>query len=124
MHREDKGAGVCEHEHTITTVTAGLARTACEQCGMVSISYAGAGAVWSGPAERAADLRAKANSPRPDPVSRPRPRFCSQCDAEAVYISPTGLGCSEHAWEAASRQESFATDFWIPLLIDRSNVTH
>lgn len=109
--------GRCEHTHTVTTFIAGLARTVCETCGKVSIRYLGEGAHWpedqSGPFE---------DGDRPTKRERVATPACKRCHRDAYFITPWGLACSDHAWEAASRQDPLAGDFWIPLLIDRSDI--
>lgn len=120
----EKKTDRCEHTHSVTTFVAGLARSVCESCGKVSIRYLGEGASWpemhpnehqdtgvdTAPAAPATDI-AKRSSP-----------MCKRCQADAYFITPWGLACSEHAWEAASRQDPLSGEFWIPLLIDRSDI--
>lgn len=126
----------CEHQHTVTTITAGLARTVCEACGKVSIRYEGAGAFWpegrktvvGGSAASTASGAEPEAAPQPSSSASPaRPQkkpVCTRCEAAAVYITPWGLACGNHAWEAASMQDPHSDDFWIPLLVDRSNIPH
>lgn len=120
----------CEHRHNVTTITAGLARIVCEQCGRVSIRYEGEGAVWpegseavvSGLATTQAPAAPKA-VPQRAPASTPQKKpVCTRCGVPAVYITPWGLACGDHAWEAASAQDPLSDDFWIPLLVDRSDI--
>lgn len=131
----------CEHLHTITTITAGLARTVCEECGRVSISYERAGALWpDGPEAQAyaghegpedlseipyvsesLDSSAASETARPP---RPKAPICSRCSVTAVYLTPWGLACGDHAWEAASLQDPLSDTFWIPLLVDRTNIAN
>lgn len=106
----------CEHTHTVTTFIAGLARTVCEACGKVSIRYLGEGAHW--PEDTSPDSQEAGVSAE---RSRANPR-CKRCHMDAYFITPWGLACADHAWEAASRQDPLAGDFWIPLLIDRSDI--
>lgn len=132
--RERAGGGRqlrrCGHTHTVTTFIAGLARTVCESCGNVSIRYLGEGASW--PEMQSEDYRdttapgggeetAVTDGESPS-TSPPRKPACKRCRASAYFITPWGLACSDHAWEAASRQDALSGDFWIPLLIDRSDV--
>jgi hypothetical protein len=129
--------GDCKHKHTVTTVTAGLARTVCEACGKVSIQYEGSGAVWpEAPglnAKRAArgarttEEVARPRRAKPDPARQPAqspPPVCTRCDAPAIYLTPWGIACGDHAWQSASLQDPLSDSFWIPLLIDRSNIAH
>ena len=107
----------CEHPHSVTTFIAGLARSVCETCGNVSIRYLGEGAHWPD----------DSSDPTSEPVSNPpnvkRTPVCKRCHEEAYFITPWGLACHDHAWEAASRQDPLSGEFWIPLLIDRTDIT-
>lgn len=127
--------GDCKHKHTVTTVTAGLARTVCEACGKVSIQYEGSGALWpDAPGLRA--KRAAREAGTTEEVARPpaspaaagpapsRPPVCTRCEAPAIYLTPWGIACGDHAWQSASLQDPLSESFWIPLLIDRSNIAH
>ena len=106
---------------------AGLERLVCDTCFHVSLRYHDQGAYWpNSPTE---------NAPPPEPEATEidvdltetlpelKQRRCTACQAEAIYLTPYGIACSKHAWIAASKQESFVADFWIPLLIDRSGAT-
>lgn len=117
----------CSHRATITTVTAGLAREACEDCAWVRISYV----------ERAVHLRPVL------PVAEDIPEIdlemeqaigevfafeaeirylkCKLCTQPAVFMIPDGLTCDEHAWQAAARLRWDDVDPWVPIRIDRSN---
>jgi hypothetical protein len=59
----------------------------------------------------------------PTPAEPKRTPVCKRCREEAYFITPWGLACSDHAWEAASRQDPLSGEFWIPLLIDRTDIT-
>lgn len=120
----EKKTDSCGHTHTVTTFVAGLARSVCESCGKVSIRYLGEGAFFpdlhpNGDGETT-DEPAPATAVT-DITKRPNP-ICKRCEADAYFITPWGLACGEHAWEAASRQDPLSGDFWIPLLIDRSDI--
>ena len=106
----------CDHPHSVTTFIAGLARSVCETCGHVSIRYLGEGAHWP---DESPDLSAE---PVSTPTESKRIPVCKRCGEEAYFITPWGLACSDHAWEAASRQDPLSGEFWIPLLIDRTDV--
>lgn len=124
----------CEHEHTVTTVTAGLARTVCEACGQVSIRYDGTGAFWpegpgagkpnTGKSEGAETINRTPKKPDLEPPVPPKQPVCVRCEVPAVYMTPWGLACGEHAWQSASMQDPLSDSFWIPLLIDRSDISH
>lgn len=109
--------GKCGHTHTVTTFIAGLARTVCESCGKVSIRYLGEGAHW--PEDQSGTFE---DSDQPVIAERAAAPACKRCHRAAYFITPWGLACSDHAWEAASRQDPLAGDFWIPLLIDRTDI--
>lgn len=112
-HRADG----CEHPRSVTTFIAGLARSVCESCGNVSIRYLGEGAHWpDGSSDRERD-------PGSTPTEVKRTPVCKRCHEEAYFITPWGLACHDHAWEAASRQDPLSGEFWIPLLIDRTDIT-
>lgn len=110
----ESGLDACEHTRTVTTFIAGLARTVCESCGNVSIRYLGEAA--SKPTVRPMD-------PPMPPMRASGTPLCKRCGDEAFFITPWGLACTDHAWEAASRQDPLSGDFWIPLLIDRTDIT-
>lgn len=107
----------CEHPHCVTTFIAGLARSVCETCGDVSIRYLGEGAHWP----EASSTSTPEDGPG-RPQTKPTP-LCKRCHEEAYFITPWGLACPDHAWDAASRQDPLAGEFWIPLLIDRTDIT-
>jgi hypothetical protein len=120
---------MCAHTNTISTLTAGLERVVCEDCGHVSVKYVAdtvkifpdhedlvvrAGNPESG---EAADERAM-DKPAERPVSR-RPR-CGRCEQPAEFMIPQGLACAKHAWAAASRQDALGQELWIPIRIDQN----
>lgn len=108
----------CEHAHTVTTFIAGLARSVCESCGNVSIRYLGEGAHW--PEGQSPGPGASVDS---EPPAKPKAApTCKRCREDAYFITPWGLACHDHAWDAASRQDPLSGEFWIPLLIDRTDV--
>lgn len=130
-HSEEQ-TSQCAHVDTVTTFIAGLARTVCETCGNVSIRHLGQPLVSSESPPREAD-EASGDSPVSgggrveDPAghaaaAQPRNPSCKRCQADALFITPWGLACGDHAWEAASKQDALSGDFWIPLLIDRTNL--
>ena len=107
----------CDHPHSVTTFIAGLARSVCEGCGNVSIRYLGEGAHWpDGSSAPTSEVEAATSQSKRTPV-------CKRCQGEAFFITPWGLACHDHAWEAASRQDPLSGEFWIPLLIDRTDIT-
>lgn len=115
-----QGTRTCEHTHSVTTFVAGLARSVCEACGKVSIRYLGDGAQWpEGHVGEGAPF--VESQEKRDIVRQSGVPTCKRCGGEAYFITPWGLACTNHAWEAASRQDPLAGDFWIPLLIERSN---
>lgn len=129
----EKQLNECAHEDTVTTFIAGLARTVCETCGKVSIRHLGQPpASFESPApeagETSRDSPAYSASGAAESlggheiVAQYRKPSCKRCAADAFFITPWGLACGDHAWEAASKQDPLAGDFWIPLLIDRSNL--
>ncbi len=105
----------CSHTRTVMTITAGLQRVACEDCGRVTIGYAGDGAVWRDIPAQAPQTQASEQSPTP---AEPKPPRCATCGAVAIFLTPSGIACSTHAWEAATAQEFLGDGFWIPRLID------
>lgn len=107
----------CEHPHSVTTFIAGLARSVCETCGNVSIRYLGDGAHWPD------DSPESSLEVSPASTESKRTPVCKRCHEEAYFITPWGLACHDHAWEAASRQDPLSGEFWIPLLIDRTDIT-
>lgn len=106
----------CEHRTSVTTLVAGLARSVCETCGNVSIRYLGEGAQWP---DDSTDSTSEPASMAPEPKRAPE---CKRCHGEAYFITPWGLACHDHAWDAASRQDPLSGEFWIPLLIDRTDI--
>ena len=106
----------CGHPHSVTTFIAGLARSVCEACGHVSIRYLGEGAHWPEDSSDSSPDAGVASETKRTPA-------CKRCRNEAYFITPWGLACHDHAWEAASRQDPLSGEFWIPLLIDRTDIT-
>jgi hypothetical protein len=105
---------MCSHTNVLSTVTAGLERVVCEDCGQVSVRYV-ADSVKIFPDE--ADLTVgRPSGPAPETTRR---RVCGKCDAPAVFMIPRGLACGEHAWAAASRQDALGQELWIPIRIDQ-----
>ena len=90
----------CEHTHTVTTFIAGLARSVCESCGKVSIRYLGEGAHW--PEGHSGDGAPFVESQERSITRRSQTPACKRCNGQAFFITPWGLACSDHAWEAAS----------------------
>jgi hypothetical protein len=116
----------CDHSVTSSTVTAGLERIVCEACSHVSLRYRDRGTFWP---DSPTELKPP---PEPDPVEilvdlteipEPKQHRCTACKSEAIFLTPYGVACSKHAWIAASKQDSFDAEVWIPLLIDRSGAT-
>ncbi len=121
------------HRSTITTITAGMAREVCEVCGHVSVSYIepavqlhpeveeGAGAVD----DRRVDISGMDEASVFDAIisfeGLSRLIRCGLCAQQAVFAIPDGLGCEEHAWQAAAFLDWEATEPWVPIRIDRSN---
>ena len=89
----------CRHSDTITTVTAGLERTACESCGHVSVQFI----------ESTVRLYPNAEIPTRSP------RLCGYCDQLAVFLIPGGVACSQHAWVAAAEEQTMGSEPWIPI---------
>lgn len=110
---------MCRHGHTITTITAGLARVVCESCGHVSVRYV-ENSVQMYPVMQRRYL--------PHPEAPPSPvetgvgiRRCGLCTQEATFLIPEGMVCGEHAWQAAARISWEDGEIWVPIRIDRSN---
>lgn len=57
----------------------------------------------------------------PEPGSRTPVRRCRLCSQPAVFMTPEGMSCDEHAWQAAARTDWEDADPWVPIRIDRSN---
>jgi hypothetical protein len=111
--------GRCPHRSTVSTVTAGLERRVCENCGNVSVRYV-AQAVKIFP-----DTSDLTSGRTRHGVSEPggaggRQATCEACGSPAKFKIPRGLACPEHAWEAASRQGSAGYELWIPIRIDQN----
>jgi len=118
----DRSSSVgCDHKTQTETVTAGLRRLVCEQCGHVSIRF------------EEDTVRIRQENPAPperyeepdlvvDLTTQPRVKLpgCTECGSTAKFFTPIGVACSYHAWEAASDQEGIEDEFWIPILIDRN----
>lgn len=125
----------CKHSSTITTITAGLAREVCEQCGNVKMSYVGE-AVRVDPGNGVGETEVarleidEAATVSPDVISyeaivifeeTSRLLPCGLCSQAALFVIPDGLRCDEHAWQAAARLDWEGEDPWVPIRIDRSN---
>ncbi|MCI0678166.1 MAG: hypothetical protein L0Z63_03880 [Actinobacteria bacterium] len=106
--------GMCAHKNSITTVTAGLERSVCEDCGHVSVRFV-AETVKIFPDYQ--DLTARVETS----LESERQPMCGKCDTPAVFLIPRGLACAEHAWAAASRQDALGQELWIPIRIDNAN---
>ncbi len=106
-------AQACWHSVTTSTVIAGIKRVVCETCGHVSVQYA----------ERSVQGRPERDEGETGSTSRllrqrsSVPRKCHNCGARATFITPEGLACPAHAWEAASEQEATGSGVWIPIRI-------
>lgn len=112
--------GRCSHRSTVSTVTAGLERSVCEDCGQVSVRFV-TETVKLYPDFN--DLSVAAGRDRPRGVNDGAggtPPTCGSCDARAEFMIPRGLACAEHAWAAASRQDALGYELWIPIRIDQN----
>jgi len=113
-HRRKVG---CRHSETLTTVTAGLARTVCETCGHVSVRYI----------EETVQLYPVVIRRDPLPVQSDgtsrRGRKCALCSQRAMFFTPEGIVCSEHAWQAAAKSSwGGGVDPWVPIPLDTSSL--
>jgi hypothetical protein len=114
MGSVDQSSELCDHKVTTRTVTAGIERTVCENCGHVSLRYHDQGAFL--PVKPSGDVVDLTEAPS----QKPETRQCTACEAPPVFLTPYGVACNKHAWIAASKQDSQADEIWIPLLIDRT----
>lgn len=124
--RRAKGPQIaeCSHDDVLTTVTAGLERTVCEKCSHVQIRFVSESVQLFPTVEDLGSSKSvheeEVVAPR-DVQAVERRHRCVVCESDAIFITPFGMACSAHAWDAASDQESDEEDLWIPLLIDRPN---
>ena len=104
----------CKHNRTISTVTAGLERSVCEDCGHVSVRYIES-TVHIFPDASDIDI------PHLDKAtpSETRRTGCTVCEAPAEFLIPGGIACAEHAWKEASKQQIMGSEPWIPISIDQ-----
>ena len=110
----------CKHASTISTITAGLERVVCENCGHVSVRYI----------EETVriypdlDDTAVPESPSARALFESRIGGCGWCSNPVEFLIPGGLACAQHAWKEASRQQVMGSEPWIPISIDqRTNAT-
>lgn len=108
----------CSHDATITTITAGLAREVCELCAHVSVRYVESAVRLIPEIEAVASDTAIFEAR----ITFERVEGCRTCAQPARYLTPAGLSCEEHAWQAAARLDWEATDPWVPIPIDISSV--
>lgn len=106
----------CPHDVTTSTITAGMRRIVCEKCAHVSVEFVEA-TVRVFPERDDVEIDLTATDPAP---RRTAPRRCFSCGGRAVFLTPEGLACPPHAWEAASIQEAIGEDIWIPIRIERT----
>jgi hypothetical protein len=112
----------CDHSVTISTETAGLARTVCERCGHVSIRFAREVVVSLTFENHRLPSQVPSTAPpamETSGGSQPQ-RLCMICGASATYMIRGGLACTAHAWAAAAAQESLDSEIWIPIRIDQT----
>ena len=102
----------CAHPVTSSSVIAGMRRIVCEACGHVSVEYVSDTVRLLPAADVEVDLTGAAAS------IRRGHRQCFRCRGRALFITPLGVGCTAHAWEAAAEQEAMGRDLWIPIRID------
>ncbi len=105
----------CAHPVTSSSLIAGMRRIVCEVCGHVSVEYVSSTVrLFTDDEydEYVVDLSAG------DRTSKREPRKCFRCRGKALFITPVGLGCTAHAWEAAAEQEAMGRDLWIPIRIE------
>lgn len=101
----------CRHSQTLTTITAGLARTVCETCGQISVAYV----------EQAVRLFPQRSDMAVPAEFRPHDGKCGLCSQTAEFMTPDGVVCSEHAWQAAARSSwGGGVDPWVPIPLDAS----
>jgi len=117
--KQRRNFGWCSHGTTITTITAGLAREVCETCGRVRLQYV----------ERAVQIyptaprRMEPIRQTSEPTTANGQRRCRLCSQPAVFMTPDGMSCDEHAWQAAARTNWDDADPWVPIRIDKSNAS-
>jgi hypothetical protein len=103
----------CPHDSVVSTTNAGIQRTVCEDCGIVSVSYVDA-------AVRVFPETGEARSV--DKTGRRR-ATCKHCAEAATFIVPSGYVCNQHAWDLAAQQDMLGDDLWIPIRIDQKSDT-
>jgi hypothetical protein len=108
--------GMCGHKKVISTLTAGLERSVCEDCGHVSVKFV------SDTVKIFPDFDDLASRVETSAATERQP-LCGKCDSPAVFMIPRGLACAEHAWAAAARQDALGQELWIPIRIDSANAT-
>jgi hypothetical protein len=111
---------VCRHTHTITTVTAGLARVVCESCGNVSVRFV-ENAVQVFPTIERRYVPQQNLPDHPAGTAMGVGPKCRLCTQQAVFTIPDGMVCDEHAWQAAARIRWDESEIWVPIRIDHSN---
>lgn len=105
----------CKHTHTISTITAGLERVVCENCGHVSVNFIEA-TVHIFPGADEVTVPGLSSEPAPKVERR---RGCGWCESVVEFMTPSGLACAEHAWKEASNQQVMGSEPWIPIRIDQ-----
>jgi hypothetical protein len=108
---------MCGHANSISTITAGLERVVCEDCGHVSVKYVSEVVKIFPDFE---DLNARVESHVAAAPPTGRRLLCGRCDSPAEFMIPRGLACADHAWAAASRQDTLGQELWIPIRIDQN----
>lgn len=111
--------GRCWHRSTLTTLIAGLERIVCEDCGHVSVRFV-AETVKLYPDLEEMTARLPGQKMPEGTGAGGKPPTCGDCAAPAVFITPRGLACPEHAWAAAARQDALGYELWIPIRIDQN----
>lgn len=128
--RQRRSFGSCAHSSTITTITAGLAREVCEACSHVSVRYVEQ-AVRLYP-----DQEVEGKPSSPDDGNDDPDRFeaiialgentrilgCGLCAQSAVFMTPGGLRCNEHAWQEAALLDWERSEPWVPIQIGVSTL--
>ena len=107
------GPETCGHPVTSSTVIAGMRRVVCEACGHVSVEYVSDTVRLFPAPDVEVDLTGGSVG-----AFRAGQRKCFRCRGKALFITPLGLGCTAHAWEAAAEQEAMGRDLWIPIRIE------
>lgn len=123
----------CRHSSTVTTITAGMAREVCEECGDVSVRFVDSAVrlhqdideSWASPDLAGPQLEVEHREPiafEARVIFEESSRFleCRLCSQPAAFTIPDGLMCDEHAWQAAARIDWDTVDPWVPIRIDRS----